>query len=164
LYVCIMFVCMYVCMFVHMYVCMCVCIYYVCLCVCMYVCVYVCLYVCMYVRTKSKSVRIKVVATGTNFYFVSTQRIKIFSSCFKTCMLKCVSPYPEGKSRSVDFVSSQATADVRTQCPGDYKPALPKLLCVLPYCSKWYVIRDPTMEKTIASDIYCKSININAFS
>jgi len=70
MYVC-MCVCMYVCVYVCMYACVCVC---VCLCVCMYACV----------RTKDKSVIIKVVAISTNFYFVSTQRTKTFSSYFKT--------------------------------------------------------------------------------
>ena len=79
------YVCMYVCMYARAYVCMHVCMY-VCVCICMYVRVCVCVCVCMYacVRTKDKSVIIKVVAISTNFYFVSTQRTKTFSSYFKT--------------------------------------------------------------------------------
>jgi len=121
---------------------------------------YVCMYVCVHVRTEYKSMIIKAAAIGTNFYSVGTQRTKTFISCFKTlvCWSAC-HLIPEGKSRRV----------LSTQSPGrllqmyvhgarviDYKPAATNLLYVLSYRSKWYVIRDPTMEKTMLSDIYCK--------
>ena len=33
-----------------------------------------------------------------------------------------------------------------------------------PNCSKWYETHDPTMERAVASDIYCKLIKTNAYS